>query len=193
MADALSVARYFLWLAASEPEEELVTHMRLQKLLYYAQGWCLASRGEPLFEGTIEAWQHGPVVREVYPKFADYRGGPIPPSEACEAKELSGGDRRLLEWLWGNYGRFSAAELRRRTHAEPPWKTARGMLPEDEPSREPIATESMRAHFLEEYRTRIKREGLDPEQFLAALDDAREGRTVPLKDLMKELELGVAH
>lgn len=193
MADALSVARYFLWLAASEPEEELVTHMRLQKLLYYAQGWCLASRGEPLFEGTIEAWQHGPVVREVYPEFADYRGGPIPPSEASEQSELSEQDRIVIEWVWRQYGRYSATELRRKTHSEPPWRVARGPLPEGEASRETIAAGLMQSHFLEEYRARLRSRGLDPEQFLEAKREARTGHTVPLQDLVKEWADGVAH
>ncbi len=82
MAHAEHVARYFLWLAANEPEEEPVTHMRLQKLLYYAQGWALASRGEGLFAGEIQAWRHGPVTPGVYATFKKYGGGTIGADEA---------------------------------------------------------------------------------------------------------------
>jgi hypothetical protein len=37
--------------------------MKLQKLLYYCQGWSLAWTGEPLFPEDFEAWASGPVCR----------------------------------------------------------------------------------------------------------------------------------
>jgi uncharacterized phage-associated protein len=40
--------------------------MKLQKLLYYCQGWHLAWDGEPLFGEEFEAWLSGPVCRELY-------------------------------------------------------------------------------------------------------------------------------
>jgi uncharacterized phage-associated protein len=192
MASAEAVARYFLWLAAQEPEEEPVTHMRLQKLLYYAQGWCLASRGEPLFEAVIEAWQHGPVVRDVFPKFADFKGRGIPDSESAVAESLSERDKHLIEWVWGLEGKYSAAELRRRTHQEAPWKQARGKLPEDAPADAPISVAAMRAFFLEEYRAFLIMHGYDADQWLGAIEDVRQGRTIPWDEIVAEFGHGVA-
>lgn len=40
--------------------------MRLQKLMYYVQGWHLALTGEPLFNEFIEAWEYGPIVARLY-------------------------------------------------------------------------------------------------------------------------------
>ena len=37
---------------------------KLQKLLYYCQGWHVARNGEPLFTETLEAWVNGPVVAQ---------------------------------------------------------------------------------------------------------------------------------
>ena len=45
---------------------ETTTTMKLQKLLYYCQGWHLAWEGVPLFEEPIEAWANGPVVPSIY-------------------------------------------------------------------------------------------------------------------------------
>src|SRR5688572_9971276 len=59
-ASALDVARYLIQLAAAEDEPEELSHLRLQKLLYYVQGWSLAQRGEAMFPDRIEAWAHGP-------------------------------------------------------------------------------------------------------------------------------------
>src|SRR4051794_29818552 len=61
------VADYFL-AHVDEESGDNITHLKLQKLLYYAQGFHLAIQGEPLFAEPIEAWEHGPVVCRVYHK-----------------------------------------------------------------------------------------------------------------------------
>jgi len=55
------VARYFLTLM-SEENGDLISNLKLQKLVYYAQGSSLALWGNPLFSEKIEAWLHGPVI-----------------------------------------------------------------------------------------------------------------------------------
>ena len=49
--------------------EEFMTNMKLQKMLYYQQGFHLAYFGEPLFDEEIEAWMYGPVVPSVYDEY----------------------------------------------------------------------------------------------------------------------------
>ena len=46
--------------------DELISNLKLQKLLYYAQGCVLAITGNILFNDDIEAWEHGPVVPTIY-------------------------------------------------------------------------------------------------------------------------------
>ena len=50
---------------------------KLQKLLYYTQGFHLAIYGVPLFEEKLIAWEHGPVVKEVYDKFKEFGSNAI--------------------------------------------------------------------------------------------------------------------
>ena len=45
------------------------------------------------------------------------------------------------------YAKFSAWDLERMTHAEDPWREARGDLPDDEASNAVIPVESMRRYF----------------------------------------------
>ena len=66
MSKALSVAKFLLELAEREDEPDRLSHLRLQKLLYYTQGWSLALRDKALFKDRIEAWAHGPVVKKLY-------------------------------------------------------------------------------------------------------------------------------
>lgn len=56
MATVFDVADYIL------AEQGAMATMKLQKLVYYCQGWHLAWDGEPLFDERIEAWASGPVV-----------------------------------------------------------------------------------------------------------------------------------
>ncbi len=192
MATAEAVARYFLHLAAGAPEPTPVTQMQLHKLLYYAQGWSLGARGEPLFAGRIEAWMHGPVVREAYRLFARFEDEPIPAAEAGDGREMRPEDRTLVEWVWRGYGRFAAWHLRDMTHREAPWREARGTTPETERSEAPIGEESMRRYFVGLHERACRRSGLDPERLAAAMADARAGRTVALADIGADPARGVA-
>jgi uncharacterized phage-associated protein len=187
MASAEAIARYFLWLAAREPEEDLVTHMRLQKLLYYAQGWSLAARGAPLFEAGLEAWQHGPVVREVYSRFAAHERRAIPEEEGRDEPSLSDPQKRFVRWVWANYGKFSTSELWRMTHGELPWLSARKGLPDDSREKRPIDAGVTREFFANLHTERCRKAGIDPDQWAAAMEDARAGRTIPLDQAIAEL------
>ena len=55
MYNALNIAKYFIKLTSPE-EEYFITNLKLQKLLYYAQGFHLALYAKPLFNEQIKAW-----------------------------------------------------------------------------------------------------------------------------------------
>lgn len=183
MPKAVDIARFFLLLACEEPEPAPLTHMHLQKLLYYAQGWTLGTKGVPLFNDRIEAWVHGPVVKAVYPTFADYKNGVIAPHEASDAASLSNETRDIVRSVWRYYRQFSASKLREMTHAESPWLEARRGLEPDQPGDREIAAESMTRFFRERYQ-RTAEPGLDLASIEAGEADFAAGRVVPLKHLI---------
>lgn len=122
---ARDIARWFI--AWAENVDAEVSNLKLQKLLYYAQGHCLGATGEPLFSDPIQAWAHGPVVAEVYHAYKDYGKNPIDPDVALgedfdwdDFAEVSD----LLGDVWDRYGSLAAWALRERTHREAPWKDA---------------------------------------------------------------------
>lgn len=61
---ALDVAKYFLFLARNREAGDTISNLKIQKMLYYAQGYSLALFNKPLFDDRIEAWKHGPVVKK---------------------------------------------------------------------------------------------------------------------------------
>lgn len=150
LVQSIEAARCLIHLAAMEDEAEFLTHMRLQKLLYYVQGWSLGLRGAPFFHGRIEAWAHGPVVRDVYPAFADYDNWPIPAGEVPAPGGIEGDDLEFIRDVWDAYKPYSASALRQMTHEEAPWIDARGGCgPADRCTNE-ITHEAMRRYFSRE-------------------------------------------
>jgi uncharacterized phage-associated protein len=180
MADPIHVARYLLQLASREAEAEPITQMRLHKLLYYVQGWSLAQRGEPLFAGRIEAWTHGPVVRQVYPAFADFGDAPIAPP-AGEV-ELNAADRAFVESIWESYKMHSATRLRAMTHRERPWRETRGGLSDAEKSDSEIPQDLMAEFFHDEF-AQHQVPGLELDRIRRAEQDIAAGRYVELDDV----------
>ena len=128
MARTSDVAKYFLILAASGEEDagEAMTHLKLQKLVYYAQGFHLALfQGRPLFNEPIQAWRHGPVINAMWNQYGQSGSNPIPPDPGFDPDVvLTGEQKLLLNEVWNAYGQFSAWKLRDMTHNEPPWEAA---------------------------------------------------------------------
>ncbi|RKZ93781.1 MAG: hypothetical protein DRR19_00140 [Candidatus Parabeggiatoa sp. nov. 1] len=121
MVNVHDIAKYFL-LKGDNEEESGICNLKLQKLLYYAQGFYLALFELPLFESKIEAWRHGPVCPEVYHKYKNHGGNLISAPKNFEPSSLF--SQSLIEFLdevYEVFGQFSAWKLRNLTHDEPPW------------------------------------------------------------------------
>lgn len=136
MPRAIDVAGYLLSLQ-DEDAGDTISNLKLQKLLYYAQGFWLAERGVPLFDEPIEAWQHGPVVPAVYRIYCDHGRDALPP--VADPEGIDRATAEFLNEIYSVYGQFSAWKLSKMTHEEPPWKATPGSTA--------ISHEVMRRHF----------------------------------------------
>jgi uncharacterized phage-associated protein len=54
-----------------------VTNLHLNKSLFFMHVDCLRDFDRPLVSAKIEAWEYGPVFREVYNQFKKFRADPI--------------------------------------------------------------------------------------------------------------------
>jgi uncharacterized phage-associated protein len=119
---AQTVAKWFIAWAEAEGEE--LSNLKLQKLLYYAQGHFLAERQRLLFSDQIQAWSHGPVVPDVYHEYKACGSSTIELSQddPFTWDDLDRETAELLSKVWNTYGGFSAGRLRNMTHVEPPWR-----------------------------------------------------------------------
>ncbi|MFV0634622.1 Panacea domain-containing protein [Demequina sp.] len=120
MYRAREIARWFIaW--ANADDEAALTNLKLQKLLYYAQGTHFAVKGEPLFEDEIQAWAHGPVIPDVYHCYKQFGGSPVSDEEPFEWTVVDREDAKILVLVWNTFGSKSAWKLREMTHQESPW------------------------------------------------------------------------
>lgn len=124
MFKAIDIARKLLLTAKRdsviEGQGELMSNMKLQKMLYYEQGFHLAVFDTPLFEEDIEAWMYGPVVPAVYEVYKDYGYNGIDPGKVEEVS-LSDREQALFDEVYKVYGAYSAIGLMNMTHRESPW------------------------------------------------------------------------
>ena len=138
--NAMDVANYIVWYAkkAGNP----VTHLKLQKLLYYVVASYLQKYGKPLINEDVVKWQYGPVVKSVYHQFKILGSLEITElSEYIESRDNQSFSARwadvdkLLEDLKADDDftqvanividdliRFSAFKLVDITHTEPAWR-----------------------------------------------------------------------
>nr|WP_297532874.1 type II toxin-antitoxin system antitoxin SocA domain-containing protein [uncultured Roseateles sp.] len=118
---------------------------KLQKLCYYAQGFCLAE-GCELFPEDFEARQNGPTIAELHAKYGRLQWHAID-TQWGESLEEAPGYQTVREVV-AAFGRFDGAALSNMTHNEAPWLDARKGLPENMGCRELISKGAMRKYFL---------------------------------------------
>jgi uncharacterized phage-associated protein len=126
---AISVAIYFLKLGRQDNIS--ISPMKLQKLIYFAHGWCLAIKGEPLIQESVEAWKFGPVIDSIYYEFREFGSKPITIQSIpfdCDFDDLKK-DKfavKLVKKIWEVYKGYSAFTLSKMTHLPgTPWREAR--------------------------------------------------------------------
>lgn len=120
---ARDVAEYLLQLSDTETND--ITNLKLQKLVYYAQGFHLAMYDKQLFPDLIEAWQYGPVVSELYHAYKQNGNQIIAPTDSYDFSEQFTKDQEeLLREVNEVYGQFSGMKLMNMTHEERPWLEA---------------------------------------------------------------------
>lgn len=109
-----------------------VTNMALNKLLYFAYEATLLNSKRVLTNAKIEAWEHGPVFREIYQAFKSFGDRPITSRASffCVATmspeitrpNLDPSIAAELKTALAPYMRLSASRLREISHRiDGPW------------------------------------------------------------------------
>ena len=111
---------------------EDITPLALQKALYYIQGFYYAFYKTFLFSEDCQAWVHGPVYRDIYFRYRDYKFDPIEYNNGFDATVFSAAEKAVLESVVKHICCYSGKVLEKFTHSETPWLSTRGNLLESE-------------------------------------------------------------
>lgn len=146
MVSVFDVAKAFLVLDDKKDASDGISNLKLQKLVYYAQGFHLAFHDTLFFPERIEAWPHGPVAPALYHEYKQYEGRPIDPPKDFDLEDnFSKEQIEILQDVHDVYGQFSGWQLRNISHEEPTWIN-------NEADRNVISEQEMREYF----KTRLK-------------------------------------
>lgn len=134
-----------------------MSHLKLQKLLYYVQAFHLAYFDQPIIEDDFQAWLHGPVCRPVFERFrhqsllyTEFAFYPPPgekrPSELLPPM-IDEEQIDLVNQVADGYAQLSAKQLEELTHGDAPWMDAREGYGDEERCSSVISKESMRVFY----------------------------------------------
>lgn len=123
MATAYEIANYLVYLMNDVCDD--LSNMKLNKILYYAQGHFLVKTGHTLFPDSIEAWDHGPIIYDVYSQYKANADAPIKSWDAALINHLSDEEQNFLIDIARTYSKYTASALRNMTHVpNGPWDKA---------------------------------------------------------------------
>jgi len=135
------IANAFIYMARETgvPSPRSLTHMKLQKLVFFVHAWGLALHGKSPLSERPQAWEYGPVFDSLYHVLKSHGSRPV--EEYLVKMNPATGQRQammpartnhtfwnLLEQICAQYGNLSALQLSDLSH-EPdgPWEKARAM------------------------------------------------------------------
>jgi len=104
-----------------------LSNLKLQELLYYAQGCTLAMTGERLFSDKIRwfeiqpetnALQKVPYVPEIYFLYKECETNGTDPENAFPSTLIDESTQKILETVYQNFGQFAEWKLRKMTTSE---------------------------------------------------------------------------
>ena len=122
MATVFDIANFFVDLA-NKTDDDYITNLKLNKLLYFAQGVSLARTNNPLFQEPIEAWKYGPVIPSVYKKYKVLGKMPIQETDADYSPNVfTNQEINILLDVMREFGIYTGGKLVSLTHApDTPW------------------------------------------------------------------------
>lgn len=147
----VEIAKYFYLRAVLDGE--LISPLKMQKMVYFAYVEFLKRTHKNLFMDKIEAWPMGPVIVNLYHALKGFGSSPIDDNLVSDIKDTEAfvskfdpETKSILDSVYENYIVLSPFELVAITHAQEPWINARKGLSPGEKSDKKITDEEILAY-----------------------------------------------
>lgn len=125
-----------------------VSNKKLQKLAYYVYAWHYTIYSCEIVSMNFEAWEHGPVCRELYNMYKKYGWKAIPQYFGFVLADEE--KIRFIRAVVNVYGGLSADNLEQMSHDEGPWKICRIGFDQHTSSNKVISKELMKSFYGEQ-------------------------------------------
>jgi len=128
--DGRAIANFVLDFCESDGRS--ITHLSLQKVIYFCHVWSLIKLDRPLIKQKFEAWEFGPVLPHVYRDFKSFGDRPVS-GRATQIDPMDGKHRKveynfdaesnsLLRTTVSFYSRLRPSDLVKLSHVDGgPW------------------------------------------------------------------------
>ena len=126
---------------------EDITHLTIQKALYYIQGFYYAFYHDYLIKEDCEAWVHGPVFRSIYYRYLGYSYDTIEKPNVFADGIFNDMEKVLIDSVIRYICCYSGKVLEAFTHREAPWRSARNGLPAGASSTRIIPKDEIGSYF----------------------------------------------
>ncbi|HEB9328872.1 TPA: DUF4065 domain-containing protein [Campylobacter coli] len=105
-------------------KNNILTHMHIQKLVYFAHAMSLATYNKPLVKETFQAWPYGPVNVEIYQELKGSGKDNIISMLKTEddSAELDENSKKIIHAVYDKFGGKNAWKLSEISHNNSPWK-----------------------------------------------------------------------
>ena len=120
--NAISLSNYVISLF--EEQGTPVTNLKLQKVLYYIQGYFYRHFSKAAFSDEIYNWQYGPVVPVVYYEYNDNGSAPLKSRMIWDDCAFTDSERKLIKSVVEKCASIATSRLVSMTHSENPWRTS---------------------------------------------------------------------
>ncbi len=121
---ALEIANFYVQLSNSL--SDYIDNLKINKLLFFTQAQSLCRLNRPLFEDEIQAWDYGPVVKDVFSAFKACGKDSIKEAtDNFDESRLAPEELDLLIDVYETYGKYTGLALMHMTHEKnSPWDQA---------------------------------------------------------------------
>lgn len=132
-----------------------MSHLKLQKLLFYVQAYHLAYFNADLISDEFEAWVHGPVSRKLYESlngentmYSDvfYEEKNDAPNTTFD-ELLTNDQLQLIDDVIEELSSLTSLQLENMVHSEMPWQTARNGYSQADKCHVVIEKEAIRTFY----------------------------------------------
>lgn len=119
--NALEVAEYII--ERYHQRHKPISNLKLQKILYFVQAQYIVKFGTPCFENIMQAWDHGPVVPDVYHEYRGYGNTNIP-SFGGKRFYFEQDEQQTLDATIDHASEYAASQLVEIARNQSPWMDA---------------------------------------------------------------------